>query len=546
MTKFLLLLFLPIFMVGQSVYLPATHPVYKYLDKMEAKQIITGYRDAVKPISREAVARFLILSDTTSLPMTEIEMEEQMFYKEEFYQELENIGYENIIEERWHLYQYKSEPGNFNVDLIGGYSYRDRANGKITKVTSNGLSTYGYLGKRMGLYLMFRDNTESGTYVSASNPYSPDPAQVISRNLLSFINYDPTDVQVNLDFDFLTLSAEKMHNVWGAGEQGNLILSTKAPSFPQIKLRAKLGENIDFTYLHGWLYSGILDSTRSYNVPDVTEGFGNRRVFRQKYIAAHMIEFTPWEGVDLAIGESEVYGSRDPELLYLIPIMFFKAAEHWMDDTDNSQMFFSGDLNLVKDQNYYFTLFLDEFSTEDFTRADRHHNQLGFTVGTKIYDLLFSDTRLMVEYTRTNPWVYNHRFSDANFQSHSINMGHWIGQNSDLFSVLYSFKPFRELETGLFFESHRKGGKDSTVLQYHIPTPTFLYGPLTKKQTFGIIGSYEPGRDLIIDFRFLYSRFTSQITGTSFALEKNPNEYEVAADFAKKWDIFVGIRYNFD
>ncbi|MBP6673536.1 MAG: hypothetical protein KA247_10325, partial [Bacteroidetes bacterium] len=173
-------------------------------------------------------------------------------------------------------------------------------------------------------------------------------------------------------------------------------------------------------------------------------------------------------------------------------------------------------------------------------------NQLGFTVGTKMYDLFLSDTRLLVEYTRMNPWVYNHRFSDANFQSHKINLGHWLGQNSDLFTVMYSFKPCRELETGLFFESLRKGGKDSTARQYRNPTPTFLYGPMTKKQTFGLIGTYEPGRDLFIDFRLLYSRFTTQITSTSYALISNPNEYEVAADYAKKWDIFVGIRYNFD
>ncbi|MFZ4619017.1 MAG: capsule assembly Wzi family protein [Bacteroidota bacterium] len=545
MTKILLILF-PFMMYSQSVYLAATHPVYAYLDKMEAKQIIIGYRDAVKPLSREMIARFLIQSDTTSLTMTEVEMEEQMYYKEEFYQEMENIGYENIIEERWHLFQYNSEPGRFNVDLIGGYSYHDRADGKFTKVLSNGLNVYGSLGKDIGLYFMFRDNTESGTYISASNQYSSDPAQVIARDLTSFINYDPMDAQVNVDFSFFTLSVEKMHNVWGAGERGNLIFSTKAPSFPQIKLRAKLGENIDFTYLHGSLYSDILDSSRSYVVPDVVGGFGVRKVFRQKYIAAHMIEFTPWQGVDLSIGESEVYGSRNPELIYLIPIMFFKAGEHWMYDTDNSQMFFSADLNVVKDQNYYLTLFMDEFSTEDFLSSSRQHNQIGFTVGTKMYDTFFENTRLMVEYTRTNPWVYNHRFSDATFQSHKINLGHWIGQNADLFTFSYSFRPIRTLETGIFFESLRKGGKDSTVMQYRLPTPEFLYGPLTKKQTFGIIGSYEPERDLVIDFRFLYSRFTSQVDLTSFALIKNPNEYYVAQDYAKKWDIFVGIRYNFD
>ena len=545
MYKVFLLLF-PILLSSQSVYLSATHPIYKYLDKMEAKQVITGYRDAVKPLSRDAIAKYIVQIDTTSMPLTLVEQDEQFYYKEEFFQELENIGYENIIEERWHLYQYKSNPGKINIDFIGGYSYHKRGDGNTTKKTSNGLSVYGYLGKHVGADFMFRDNVESGSYVSASNPFSSEPAQVIARKLGSFINYDPIDAQVNIDLDFVTLSVEKMHNVWGVGEQGNIILSNKAPSYPQIKIRARLSENIDFTYIHGWLYSDIIDSLRSYQVADISGSLGFRRVNRQKYIAAHIIEFTPWNGVDLSIGESEVYGSRSPELLYLIPIMFFKAGEHWMNDTDNSQMFFSADLNIVKDQNYYLSLFLDEFSTEDFARTDRQRNQLGFTVGTKIYDLLFSDSKLMIEYTRVNPWVYNHRFSDDTYQSHKINLGHWIGQNADLFSIGFNYKPIRSLEVGLIFESLRKGGKDSTIFQYRLPTPTFLYSPLTKQQTFGIVGNYEPIRDFIIDFKILQSRFTTQVTTTSYSYTNNPNEYYIVQDYAKKWDIFIGLRYNFD
>ena len=537
---------MPFTLFSQSVYLTATHPVYQYLDKMEAKQIITSYRDAVKPLTREVIARYIIQIDTTSLPLTEVEQQQQSYYKEEFFQELENIGYENLIEERWHVYQYKSDPGNFNIDLIGGYSYRDRADGRFTKVVSNGLSAYGYVGKQAGVYFNFRDNTESGTYISASNPYSKTPAQVVARRLNNFINYDPIDVQVNVDLGFVTLSAEKMHNVWGAGEEGNLILSNKAPSFPQLKLHARLSENIDFTYIHGWLYSDVIDSARSYQVPSVSGGLGFRRIYRQKYIAAHLLEITPWDGVDLSIGESEIYASRSPELLYLIPIMFFKGAEHWMYDTDNSQMFFSADLNLWKGQNYYLSLFLDEFSTEDFARADRQRNQLGFTIGTKQYDLLLENSKIMVEYTRVNPWAYNHRFSDATFQSHSINLGHWIGQNADLFSIHISYRPFYNLEAGIQFESFRKGGKDSTNLQYKLPTPTFLYSPLTKLQTFGLVGTYEPLRDVIVDFHILQSRFTTQVKGTSYSFTQNPNEYSITSDYAKKWDILIGLRYNFD
>ncbi|MFA6468650.1 MAG: capsule assembly Wzi family protein [Bacteroidota bacterium] len=546
MKKYFLLLLFPLSVYSQSVYLAATHPVYSYLDKMEAKQIITSYRDAVKPLTRKTIARFIIQIDTTSMPMTEVEQEEQAYYKEEFFQEMENLGYENLIEERWHVYQYKSDPGNFNIDFVGGYSYHDRADGRFTKVISNGLSAYGYLGNQAGVYFNFRDNTESGTYISASNPYSSVPAQVVSRRLSNFINYDPIDVQVNVDLGFVTLSAEKMHNVWGAGEDGNLILSNKAPSFPQIKLQARLSENIDFTYIHGWLYSDVIDSARSYQVPNVTGGLGFRRIYRQKYIASHFLEFTPWDGVDLSIGESEIYASRSPELLYLIPIMFFKGAEHWMYDTDNSQMFFSADVNVFKNQNYYLSLFLDEFSTEDFTRADRQRNQIGFTVGTKQYDLGIPNSKIMVEYTRINPWVYNHRFSDATYQSHGINLGHWIGQNADLFSIHISYRPCYNLEAGIQFESLRKGGKDSTNFQYKLPTPTFLYSPLTKMQTFGIVGTYEPLRDVIVDFRILQSRFTSQVTGTSYSYIQNPNEYSITADYSKEWDILIGVRYNFD
>ena len=544
MKKILLFLF-PIFLYSQSVYLPVTHPLYKYLDKMEAKQIIVGYRDVVKPISREALAKFIIQIDTTSQLLTEIEQEEQFFYKEEFFQELENLGYENIIEERWHVYQYKSDPGRVNIDLIGGVTYRDRADNSFTKVTSNGLNAYGYVGKTVGAYFMYRDNSLSGSYRSGSNPLSSEPSQVIG-NLGSRLYYDPVEVQVNVDIGFVSLSMEKMHNVWGASEQGNIILSNKAPSFPQLKIRAKLGENLDFTYIHGWLYSDILDSARSYQSSTVPGGLGFRRVNRQKYIAAHMLEFTPWNGVDLAIGESEVYGGRSPELLYLIPIMFFKAGEHWMNDTDNSQMFLSADLNFIKNQNYYLSLFIDEISTEDFANTNRQHNQLAFTVGTKLYDLVFSDTKIIVEYTRLNPWVYNHRFSDDTYQSHKINLGHWLGQNADLFSVGVYHRPMHNLEIGLFFESLRKGGKDSTVMQYRLPSPTILYSPLTKQQTFGFVGTYEPTRDLIIDMNILLSRFTTQVTSSSYSFQNSPNEYIITSDYAKKWDIFIGMRYNFD
>ncbi len=523
-----------LFLNAQSVYLPATHQVYHFLDRMEARHVITDYRDVVKPLTRESIARFLIQIDTTIVQLTEVDQEQLFFFKEEFFQELENIGYENLIEERWHLYQYKSDPGNFNVDLIGGYTYRWRADGKKTNVTSNGLSAYGYLGSHVGLFFYFKDNREAGSYLSPTRPFSPIPAEVPSRNFIprSF-EYTSIEAQVNVDVGFVTLTVEKMPNEWGTGQHGNIILSNKPPSYPQVKLRAKLGKDIDFIYIHGWLYSDLIDSARSFQVPDIPGPVGFRRINRQKYIAAHIVEFTPWNGVDLSIGESEVYGSRNPELLYLIPMMFFKGAEHWMYDTDNSQFFVNADLNVIPNYNFYFSIFLDEFSTEDFYRTDKQRNQLAFTVGTRAYDLLFDNTEILVEYTRLNPWVYNHKYPDATFQSHSVDLGHWLGQNSDMFFARMLHQPMRSLQIGAQFESLRKGGKMATIFQYQLPTPEFLYSPRIKSQSFGLVGRYEPVRDFVVDITVLRSRYTDQNTSG-------------AKDYAGKWDAFVGFRYNFD
>src|SRR5450759_3462259 len=48
---------------AQSVYLHPSHEVYDFLKRMEGKHALTDYRDAVKPITRQEVARYLIVVD---------------------------------------------------------------------------------------------------------------------------------------------------------------------------------------------------------------------------------------------------------------------------------------------------------------------------------------------------------------------------------------------------------------------------------------------------------------------------------------------------
>src|SRR5208283_1681000 len=130
--------FLNTLLSAQTVYLPATHEVYKYLDDMAAKQIISDYRDAVKPLSRQSIAKFLIRVDSLKAELTAVEQEQLKFYKEEFYEEMKSLNYNNLSDERWHLYNYESEPSRFMVDLIGSGSNDHMADGKTLSELTNG------------------------------------------------------------------------------------------------------------------------------------------------------------------------------------------------------------------------------------------------------------------------------------------------------------------------------------------------------------------------------------------------------------------------
>ena len=553
-------LFLKIPLFAQTVYLPVTHEVYHFLEDMAAKQIIHDYRDAVKPLSRQAIAKFLIQADSLTPKLTAVERDELKFYKEEFYQELKNLAYGDLPEERWHVYKYESEPTRFSFDVIGSWTDNHQADAKTLSETTNGVSVYGYIGSSVGAYFYYHDSHDGGSYVSSFGtlagsqamlrPLSPLPAVVSSTPGASpsTFDYDEFYGQVNVDYGFVTLSAEQMQNQWGSGGNGNIILSTKAPAYPQLKLHARLSKDIDFTYIHGWLFSGIVDSSRSY-----TDERGTLRIlYMQKYIAANMLEFTPWNGVNIAVGESEIYGGsgRSPELLYLIPIMLFKSAEHYLDDEDNSQIFFNFKLTAVKNFDFYLPIFIDEFRTTTFLSPTQNHNQVGFTLGGNAYDLFYHDTRINVEYTRINPWVYNHQYAEDTYQNHGVNLGDWIGQNADLFSASVYHRPAYNLEIGLQFQSLRKGGKEDTYYQYSAPEPDFLYGPLTKQQSFGIVATYQPLRDLFVDFHALRTRFTTGMTAATTDTRgyneflNNQFDYLLDPSYAGKYDILIGIRYN--
>jgi hypothetical protein len=491
--------------LSQDIYMTPSHEVYAFLKRMEARRLLVDYRDAAKPLSRMTIAKMMQTLESKVNEMSRIEQDNYAFFVTEFRYELLKLANDPQPSElRWHLLSYDLTDGHANMDINYKYSYTSEQ-GKSRTLRSQGLTMYGYAFNDVGFSFRWIDNFEKGDNINFNKMNTPDQGVTFKTlNTPNTLEYNTINAQMSWKIGVFNFSIEKIPNVWGYGKSGGIILSEKAPSFPQIKMRVPLSKDIDFIYIHGELNSNINDSSRSYTVTYNNPFYSiYREVDHSKYIAAHMIEFSLFNGVDLSLGESVIYSDRGPLFIYLIPVMFFKAAEHYNRDQDNTQIFGTLDLNLIRNVNFNFSLFIDELNTDQLFDPNKSRRQLAFSSGLRLYDIPIQNTELYVEYTRANPCVYNHKYPAVTFTNNGYDLGNWIGQNADdlYWEALYT--PLRQLKIGLTYEVYRKGSASSIYDQYKPDggRHPFLFGLWHQEYSTGIYIKYQPLRDLFFDFR---------------------------------------------
>lgn len=489
-------------LLSQSVSLPTTHEVYDFFKRVEARGILKDYRDATKPLARKDIARHLLSMDGRLNQLTEVERDTYEYLKSEFSYELGSLGGDpEPTDLRWHLLSLDLHHGVMNLDLNGQLRW-DGPKEKTVRYRGQGLRFYGYAFNNVGFSFNFVDYREAGQGMNLGKSDTPDPGIVLTKATQSAMEYNTTEVQLSFQTGSFQFSLEKMQNVWGYGERGNVILSRKSPSYPQIKMRVPLSPWMDFVYVLADLNSNVIDSARSYTAYSSAIAPFFRRVDRQKYMAAHVLEFTVIDGLDFSLGESVIYSDKGIQLMYLIPVMFFKSGEHYNRDTDNIQWFGSVDINLVPRINFNLSVLIDELTTDDLLSPANARNQLGFTAGIHTYDLGIENLELIAEYTRMNPWVYSHKYPAATFTNNGYDLGHWVGQNADNLYFDARYVPIRPLRVGAFYERYRKGGLVDIAFQYRLPSKPFLYGPVHEERSMGLYGRYQFARDGFFDGLF--------------------------------------------
>jgi len=541
----LLLIFIFIFtseIFSQVVYEPLYKDVYGFLRRLSTKGVIE-YNDEFRPLTRKYLAEKLLEAEKNQERLTSVDKDDLEFYKKDFYNEFWFINNEknkknlDFFSEdpagRWRVFSYGDENFKFNLSPILGYEIGSIDNSKATHLW-NGIYTYGYITDAVGFSFDFRDNSELGSTIDKTKSFSPVTG-VNARSSSNIADYDENKIEyseakgiIATDWDWGSIAVGKEFMEWGFAENGLIVLSQKAPSFPFIRLDINPVDWFGFNYFHGWLASDVIDSSSFYYTRTGSIKFS----FREKYIASHSLFIRPTKGLKISIGESIVYSDK-LELLYLIPVTFFRLADHYLSRQNNqagsNSQFFAAisSRDHVKNTHLYGSFFIDELTINGLFDPEKERNQIGFTIGASVIDLPLDNLTLTLEYSKIYPFVYDHFIQTQTYESASYILGHWMGNNNDQVYGAIKYRFLRGLEASVWARYIRKGENGNIDDQYTQPQPPFLFGLRTNYTYFGTLIKYEVIHELFVRLRFQYMRTSQQQEDLSF-INNDVSEFHFA------------------
>ena len=485
---------------AQMVWENPNHEVYNYLNRLAAKGFI-DFNDIIRPVSREIIAKHLLALEANPDSLSVIEKKELAFYLQEF----RPIK----AEEKDKIHLVKKDPNQrirglfintkdfqLNFDPMGSLTRVSGTNKAFTQM-SNGFNFWGKAGN-FGFQLYYRDYTETGTGIRNYRAESPitDIIELTGTARPNRQNFSEVRASLNYQFKKGSVSIGKDQLLWGYGENGRIVLSDKAPTFPYIRFDYQPFSWMHFHYVHAWLNSNIIDSNATYRTGTV--GVGDYRdQYIPKYMASHTLTFKPMKGLDIAIGESVVYSDKT-DVGFFIPINLFKLYDNNRSNYNiragsNGQYFLQvSSRNHLKNTHLYGSLFIDEIRVSSIFNRTQSRNQLGYTLGGSVTDAFLPYLTLGAEYTRVNPFVYNNLIPAQTYTQFNSSMGDWMGNNFDRMMLFAKFTPIPRLKTYLRYQYIRKGGPGTIDQQYNVqPQPPFLFDFQHKRSDLFLQASYE-------------------------------------------------------
>jgi hypothetical protein len=441
--------------------------VYDFLEEMASLKVIQ-LNNAVLPLTRKSIYELLEQVNNQPDKLNLRQQKDLKFYQQEFvkdgnqYQGLDYIGKglkkgsvfplkERV--KRHDLFHYKDSLFSITVNSrFGGEG--SWTSGELYYNRYVGATIFGNVSKYFSFYADIRDYSES---VQLRRERFLN--QNIGANYKAGTDYSEMRGGMFASVKWGYIGLVKDHLKWGTAYNGQNIYSGRTPSFPMIKLHLEPVKWFSFDYIHGWLVSDVLDSAATYQT-----GSTQREIMRSKFIAANMFTVRPVKGLHFSFGNSVVYSDRfNP--VYLIPFLFYKSVDHTLNSTgpgsnsrgQNSQMFVNVVSRNIRYLQLYASAFVDEVRLSTMFNSSKARNHVSWKVGARFTAPKSINASFIFEYTRTNPYTYQHFVSTTTFESNSFGLGHYLRNNAEEFYFAIHYKPISRLFVKTEFMLARKG-----------------------------------------------------------------------------------------
>ncbi|MEK7670973.1 MAG: capsule assembly Wzi family protein [Bacteroidota bacterium] len=453
---------------GQVETVPAAHPVYTFLKRMEVKGIIERYHDAILPLSRREVGKFLLDVQKKSEQLTLSERNTTTDFLSEFQYDIGGSidGFLSVVN--------SSEP-SFGDALSEEFSNREKflyalKDSSVTMFV-NGLLTFDArrirgdaLGSDHSEFIQFGGRIRGtifdklGYYLQGTNAQFWGSRELLERDPVLGQNYTlltATDAQ-NFDFSegyarydagIVSVQFGKERMLWGTGYDQKMIASDNVRTYDFLRADFQY-KALKYTFFHGSLLGRR--SALTFKLPSDTTVSYTEPTAADKYFAAHRIEFSFPHLVDVGFQEMAIYSNRSIDFAYLNPFIVLESAQRSREERDNVLWAFDIQTHFMSGLELNATIVFDDLHFGEFFEP-RWYNRYAYQAGFMLTDPLFiPNATLMVEYTRVKPFVYAHdRSREDSYTSLNAMLGPRIGPNADSWFVRADYFPLRNLTFSL-------------------------------------------------------------------------------------------------
>ena len=507
---------------------------YILLDRLEIKSATNANLNfsTIKPYSRRTVTReveyidSLVRNNDPNAPnLSEIDkynMERFLMNNSEWSQPRESyISKKPVLNA---LYKTKGNMVEINnkdfflaINPIIQYQQSfEKDNSQNVFLNSRGIAMRGVIDKKVGFNIYFTENQERAPlyvqrYIAAHRAV---PGVGYYKTFKGAGGTDYFDIRGSLTWNVgkhIDMQFGYDKNFIGAGYR-SLLLSDFSNSAVFLKINTRIWK---FNYEN--LFMELTpDNKRS------SDKLLPKKYFRMNHLS---INATKWLNVGLF--DAVMFGRKDHfDFLYMVPVLFVRAAEQQLGSPDNALLGFDAKANIAKKIQIYGQVALDEFKLSEIKAGNGWWaNKYAYQLGLKYVDAFgIKNLDLQLEDNRVRPFTYAHFDSVANYTHYNQPFAHPLGANFKELIGILKYQPITKLylqakmiyfKQGLDLNGRNFGSNPSVSYTTRVGNYGYEVGSGNKATCMNanFLATYELRENMFIDANLQNRTYKTEVTG---------------------------------